>query len=471
MAVLQAPVFLLFLDCVWQLSRQFPSAFEFSEFYLLHFYEMVLTSLYSNFLFDCPKHRLQASRYSRRSCFFGVGDEPVEMAEDYEGPLLSAWSHWREDMSKEDNERCLNPLFYIFGNGDGQYNNENSTPLAEQFSSFLTESGSSGRSDMKLYGHGDREATPVSVASSSQTIDYYQKGLLVPETSLCSLQVWTGFFFNYFPELGAANEKKNLDVQRLESRMVRDVQKLKEELNELELSVGVNYTTDLTTCIGEVVLSREREVLADRRESVEVGVPLRPLLTASVYSYEGLDTLRELLNMAGREGSEELDGSVLSGNPTPISSPPLSPSGTNPAIAFSVPVNGTPSCRTPGGGADTSMSAGSAAGSPKVMKQTSLVQFTDALYNSEMEAGSRLRTGGLERATATVTVSGIARSPVTKTRVRVVKSETNDPVVAAWQVSPRQSIKNRELVRQRSSELDKPSPVPVVFRSSELTDL
>lgn len=276
MSTAQAPVLLLFLDCVWQISRQFPSAFEFSEFYLLKFYDMVLASLYGNFIFDCPRHRLQASRYSRRSCFFGVGDEPLEVAEDYEGPLLSSWSTWREDMNKEENERCLNPLFYIFGNGDGQYDNENPTPLTEQFSSFLTESGSSSRSDNKLYAPGEREVTPMSVSSSSQPIDYYQKGLLVPETSFCNLHVWSGFFFRYLPELGAVTEKRNLFVQQLESRMVRDVQKLKEELNELELSMGVTYTTDLPSCIGEVVMSREREMLADRRESVEVGMPSVP---------------------------------------------------------------------------------------------------------------------------------------------------------------------------------------------------
>ena len=474
--LLQAPVLLIFLDCVWQLSRQFPSAFEFSELYLLRFYDMVLTSLYGNFLFDCPKHRLQASRYSRRSCFFGVGDEPLEVAEDYEGPLLSAWSHWREGISKEENERCLNPLFYIFGPGDGQCGSEDSAPLAQQFGSFLTESGSS---DSKLYHHGDREVTPVSVASSYQAVDYYQKGLLVPETSMCSLQVWRGFFFRYLPDLGVADSGRSLSVQQLESRMVRDIQKLKEDLNELELSVGMTYTTDLPSCIGEVVQSREREMLADRRESVEVGVPLRPLLTASVYSYDGLGDL--MAHHGIREGSEEdVDGSGnTSENPTPISSPPSTPS--NPTISFNLPVNGNDPHRIPGapaavgGGAEAAALSGSTgnlsgSSSPRV-KQTSLVQFTDALYNTEMETGSRLRTGGLDRAVSSGGIIAASRSPVTKTRVRVVRNQSNDPIVAAWQVSPRQSIKSRELSRQRSSEADKPPPVPIVLRSSEVTDL
>lgn len=182
--------------------------------------------------------------------------------------------------------------------------------------------------------------------------------------------------------------------------------------------------------------------------------------------------------MGIREGSEEIDGSGTSGNPTPVCSPPSTPN-SNPVIAFTMPVNGSALPKASNSsGTDAGLSGGSstgnlsAGGSPKVnaMRQTSLVQFTDALYNTEMESGSRLRSGGLERAT-TATVSTSSRSPVTKTRVRVVKSQTNDPVVAAWQVSPRQSVKNRQLFRQRSSESEKPPPVPVVTRSSETTDL
>lgn len=465
-------MFLLFLDCVWQLSRQFPSAFEFSEFYLLRFYDMVLSCLYRNFLFDCSKHRLQAALYSRRSCFFGVGDEPLEVADNYEGPLMSAWSHWREAMSKEDNERCLNPLYYIFGSGDGEYGDASSSPLAGQFGSFLTESGSSakGSGNFGMYAHGDREATPISTESSCKAVDYYHQGLLIPETSLCSLAVWDGFFFHFFPELGVCHEQEQLHVQQLESRMVRDVQKLKEDLNELELSLGVVFTTDLPTCIGEVVQSRERQLLADRRESIEVGVPLRPHLTASVYSYDGL------LIVGEREGSEEVDAGGISRDLTPISSPPSTPSNPNPfSLSKSLPPNGSPSYKTNMGRENTastatssSSTASSSSSKPDPSRQTSLAQFTDALYNSELEVGGGMRPSGLMDRGAVALVSGPNRSPVTKTRLRVVKSQTNDPVVAAWQPSPRQPVKNRELHRQRSIESEK---LPILATSTELTDL
>ncbi len=421
----------MFLNCVWQLSQQFPSAFEFSEFFLLQFYDMVLKSIYSNFLFDSPKHRLQASLYSRHSCFFGVGDEPLEHVDDYEGPLLSAWGRWREPMTKEENERCLNPLYYIFGSGESEYDNSISTPLSTQFGSILSDAGS----DMAPFGrpHGDRELTPMS--SSSQEADYYRCGLLIPETSLCSLRVWDGFFFRCIPELGALQEKGSLEVQQLESRMVRDVQKMKEDLNELELSMGT-FTTDLPSCIGEVVQARERELLADRRESVEVGVPLRPRLTASVYSYTEADDFASAV--PSREGGiQEVDGggredvTCTSDDTTPVNSP------------NNTPVKQKMPART------GVLSSGSMEGVKQAAsRQTSLAQFTDALYISEMEEGRSLRPKALvERATVNVSTT-TSRSPVTKTRLRVVKSHMSDPVVAPWQSSPRQPLRNRDTRQQ-----------------------
>lgn len=447
-----APVFLLFLDCVWQLSKQFPSAFEFSEFFLLNFYNVVLDCLYNNFLYDSTKHRLQASMHSRRSCFFGAGDEPLEMVDDYEGPLFSAWGRWREAMGEEENERCLNPLFYVFGSGDNGYDDANSTPLSSQFGSLLTDSTSLSESAKFGRYSADREITPVSTCSAD--VDYYQRGLLIPETSLCSLRVWDGFFLCFVPELGRCHAQSLQEVQMLQARMVKDVQKLKEELNEMELSMGA-FTTDLPSCIGEVVQAREREIMDDRRESVEVGIPLRPRLTASMYSYSAIEGVEE--RDGGQE--EEEEGGALSqpsDDATPVNSPHSTPTKIQQQPQRNHTLNGSLSLQpSPGGDA-----------SKPAFKQTSLAQFTDALYSSEMEEGPGLRPRTL--ADSPGLSMGTGRSPVTKTRLRVVKSEASaDPVVAAWQQgSPRTVVKFRESRTERSP----PAP-PSTASDSQLTEL
>ncbi|XP_062996824.1 myotubularin-related protein 9-like isoform X2 [Elgaria multicarinata webbii] len=53
----EAPMFLLFLDCTWQLGRQFPLALEFSECLLLALFEHSYASPYGTFLCNNEKER------------------------------------------------------------------------------------------------------------------------------------------------------------------------------------------------------------------------------------------------------------------------------------------------------------------------------------------------------------------------------------------------------------------------------
>ncbi|XP_071369241.1 myotubularin-related protein 6 [Centroberyx affinis] len=52
-----SPVFTQFLECVWQLSEQFPQAFEFSEWFLLQIHEHVHSCQYGNFLGNNQRQR------------------------------------------------------------------------------------------------------------------------------------------------------------------------------------------------------------------------------------------------------------------------------------------------------------------------------------------------------------------------------------------------------------------------------
>ena len=61
-----SPVFLQFLDAVWQLTQQFPHAFQFSTHYLVAIYDALHASLFGTFLSNCEAHRPQF-RYVGRS--------------------------------------------------------------------------------------------------------------------------------------------------------------------------------------------------------------------------------------------------------------------------------------------------------------------------------------------------------------------------------------------------------------------
>eukprot|EP00009_Paramoeba_aestuarina_P001791 CAMPEP_0201506600 /NCGR_PEP_ID=MMETSP0161_2-20130828/504_1 /ASSEMBLY_ACC=CAM_ASM_000251 /TAXON_ID=180227 /ORGANISM="Neoparamoeba aestuarina, Strain SoJaBio B1-5/56/2" /LENGTH=663 /DNA_ID=CAMNT_0047900741 /DNA_START=270 /DNA_END=2261 /DNA_ORIENTATION=- len=53
----RSPVFLQFVDCVWQITQQFPTAFEFSENLLLDMLEALYSCRFGTFLFNCEKER------------------------------------------------------------------------------------------------------------------------------------------------------------------------------------------------------------------------------------------------------------------------------------------------------------------------------------------------------------------------------------------------------------------------------
>lgn len=53
-----SPVFTQLVDCMWQLQRAYPAAFQFSERLLLHLHDHVYSSQYGTFVGNCEKDRL-----------------------------------------------------------------------------------------------------------------------------------------------------------------------------------------------------------------------------------------------------------------------------------------------------------------------------------------------------------------------------------------------------------------------------
>ncbi|XP_017888753.1 myotubularin-related protein 10-B isoform X2 [Ceratina calcarata] len=89
----KSPVFLLYLDCVWQLIQQFPAEVEFTETYLTTLWDAAHVSIFDTFVFNCEKDRSAA-------------------ATDPEKPfvLRSVWD-WREQFSDQDILLFYNPFY------------------------------------------------------------------------------------------------------------------------------------------------------------------------------------------------------------------------------------------------------------------------------------------------------------------------------------------------------------------------
>ncbi|NXE98678.1 MTMRB protein, partial [Menura novaehollandiae] len=109
----EAPVFLLFLDCTWQILWQFPADFGFTEAFLLALHDSSFSPYFSTFRFTCQRQRGHGSTPRLPSQRY----RPVEGWQDTGGhrggPPTSAfppvWA-WGLRYSRQQREQFRNPV-------------------------------------------------------------------------------------------------------------------------------------------------------------------------------------------------------------------------------------------------------------------------------------------------------------------------------------------------------------------------
>jgi len=86
----RSPVFLQFIDCVWQMTQQFPNAFEFNDHFLVTILEHLYSCLFGTFLYNCERERRKEK----------VPEETVSLwsfincqREEFTNPLYAALVH------------------------------------------------------------------------------------------------------------------------------------------------------------------------------------------------------------------------------------------------------------------------------------------------------------------------------------------------------------------------------------------
>ena len=345
----------------------------------------------------------------RNSRFFS-SDEGIDSTDFYEGLLVPAWGVWKDSLSQEDREHCLNPFYYVFGSNEARYDFQTRDPIPvyNQFSLIfddmtpnLAVGGSYG-----LYS-GQTPMHDLHVISADK--DHYQMGLLLPETSLCTIRPWIGFFTRHIPEFQDHLQEK-YKVHKREARLVKDIRALKDTLNELELSVGAN-ASDLTSFIGAVLAAREAERRSKMmKQSLDTTAPPRPRLSAIVTPFED------------QEEREKRDREIARGTKT------------------------LPPC------------------------MESLAEFSETLYQFSGESSTpvHLRKARDSSVIASpllgqnVMAIGSGRSPITKTRVRVTRTESTEQssLHSRWSGSPGpvsghiSLLPNKILIKDRSMSLE-----------------
>ncbi|KAI4889539.1 hypothetical protein NFI96_024749 [Prochilodus magdalenae] len=85
-----SPVFTQFVECAWQLSEQFPCAFQFNERFLLAIHDHVYACQYGNFLGNCQKER-QEMRLKERT--FSLWPFLLQHQDEFRNPLYRRSAH------------------------------------------------------------------------------------------------------------------------------------------------------------------------------------------------------------------------------------------------------------------------------------------------------------------------------------------------------------------------------------------
>lgn len=72
----RAPMFLLFLDAVWQVMQQYPLSFEFNELFLHSLFTHSYYSCYGNFLYDTPQERHKNKLFEKTQSLWAYLAQP-----------------------------------------------------------------------------------------------------------------------------------------------------------------------------------------------------------------------------------------------------------------------------------------------------------------------------------------------------------------------------------------------------------
>ncbi|XP_053564569.1 myotubularin-related protein 2 isoform X2 [Bombina bombina] len=86
----KSPVFLQFIDCVWQMTRQFPHAFEFNEYFLLMILDHLYSCLFGTFLCNSEQQRLKEGILKGTMSLWSFINSQLE---DFTNPLYVNYSN------------------------------------------------------------------------------------------------------------------------------------------------------------------------------------------------------------------------------------------------------------------------------------------------------------------------------------------------------------------------------------------
>ena len=183
-------MFLLFLDCVWQLSSQFPASFEFSETYLTILWDSIHTGLFHTFLFN-SQHQESIDQKK----FWNEHRQSPDKSQRKISCLPSIWK-WKNLLEGQDQTLFYNPLYVIHN----------------------------GKSCCHSFGCTDE------ILQSPESVLY-------PQTDIALLRLWSQCYTRWLHP-GQINGGGRMSLYLQQCLLVEEVLTLQKQITELDLLVN-----------------------------------------------------------------------------------------------------------------------------------------------------------------------------------------------------------------------------------------
>ncbi|XP_027792000.1 myotubularin-related protein 12 isoform X4 [Marmota flaviventris] len=179
----EVPVFLLFLDCVWQLVHQHSPAFEFTETYLTVLSDSLYIPIFSTFFFNSP-HQKDTNMHQRQLSL----------------PLTQSKSSPKRGFFREETDHLIKNL------------------LGKRISKLINSSDELQDNFREFYDSWHSKPT-----------DYH--GLLLPRVEGPEIKVWAQRYLRWIPEAQIPGGGRVATMSKL-LEMMEEVQSLQEKIDE-----------------------------------------------------------------------------------------------------------------------------------------------------------------------------------------------------------------------------------------------
>ncbi|XP_016046952.1 myotubularin-related protein 12 isoform X1 [Erinaceus europaeus] len=186
----EVPMFLLFLDCVWQLMHQHPPAFEFTETYLTVLSDSLYIPIFSTFFFNSP-HQKDINMHHQRQLSL---------------PLTQSKSSPKRGFFREETDHLIKNL------------------LGKRISKLINPSDELQDSFREFYD-----------SWHSKPSDHH--GLLLPRIEGPEVKVWAQRYLRWIPEAQILGGGRVATMSKL-LEMMAEVQSLQEKIEERNNSQG-----------------------------------------------------------------------------------------------------------------------------------------------------------------------------------------------------------------------------------------